>query len=184
MLLKMKQIKPKFCSTLTVIYHCLCSEPIFVNLLRSQGIDSQPGRIDSWAPLTFTSMGSANNGGHCDMDCLNQKPNSWTYNFVEVSGHNFERSQTWCFRSQCLHYNQFQATFFLGGGGVVKSVCRSDCEWKGGKLWRLLSQLRPRIRPQAWKYRQTFHKRKGCTTLYILYKKSISRPRGRGCSTG
>ncbi len=39
------------------------------------------------------------------------KPNSWTYNFVEVSGHNFESSQTWGFPIQCLHYkpvsNQF-----------------------------------------------------------------------------
>ncbi len=26
-----------------------------------------------------------------------QKPNSWTFNFVEVSGHNLESSQTWCF---------------------------------------------------------------------------------------
>jgi len=31
---------------------------------------------------------------------------------------------------------------------VVKSVSRGDCEWQGGKLLRLLSQLRPRIRPQ------------------------------------
>jgi hypothetical protein len=26
-----------------------CSEPVFVNLFRSPGIDSQPGGIDSWA---------------------------------------------------------------------------------------------------------------------------------------
>ncbi len=26
-----------------------------------------------------------------------QKPNSWTYNFIEVSGHNLESSQTWGF---------------------------------------------------------------------------------------
>jgi hypothetical protein len=29
----------------------------------------------------------------------------------------------------------------------VKSVSRSDCEQQGGKLVRLLFQLRPRIRP-------------------------------------
>ncbi len=36
----------------------------------------------------------------------------------------------------------------LGGGGGVKSVCRGDFELQGGKLFRLLSQLRPRIRPR------------------------------------
>jgi hypothetical protein len=35
----------------------------------------------------------------------------------------------------------------------VKSVCRGrgDCEYQGGKLFRLLSQLRSRIRPQYLK---------------------------------
>ncbi len=36
----------------------------------------------------------------CELWCAehyNQKPNSWTYNFVEVSGHNLESSQTWGF---------------------------------------------------------------------------------------
>ncbi len=28
-------------------------------------------------------------------------PNSWTYNFVEVSGHNVKSFKTWCFRMQC-----------------------------------------------------------------------------------
>jgi hypothetical protein len=32
--------------------------------------------------------------------------------------------------------------------GEVKSISRGDCDWQGGKLLRLLSQLRPRIRPQ------------------------------------
>jgi hypothetical protein len=38
------------------------AEPVFVNLLRSPDIDSQPGNrflgIDSWAPYTFTNSGS------------------------------------------------------------------------------------------------------------------------------
>ncbi len=52
---------------------------------------------------------------------------------------------------QCLHYKPFQTTFALGvgGGGGVKSVSRGDCEWQGGKLRRLLSQLRPKMRPQS-----------------------------------
>jgi hypothetical protein len=64
--------------------------------------------------------------------------NSWTHNFVEVSG----SSQIWCFCVQC--FNQFQTTF--AQGGRVKSVSRGL--WKSRrKLLRLLFQSRPRIRP-------------------------------------
>ncbi len=46
------------------------------------------------------------------------KPNSWTYNFVEISGHNLlESSQTWGFRIQCLHYKPVANNFCLSGGG-------------------------------------------------------------------
>jgi hypothetical protein len=42
--------------------------------------------------------------------------------------------------------NQFQTTFAQGrGGGKIHS--RDACEYQEGKLLRLLSQLRPRIRP-------------------------------------
>ncbi len=34
------------------------AEPVFVNLFRSPGIDSQPARIDSWDPETLTKTGS------------------------------------------------------------------------------------------------------------------------------
>ncbi len=37
--------------------------------------------------------------------------------------------------------------FPKGGGGGVKSVSRGDCEYQGGKLFRLLSQWCPWIRP-------------------------------------
>jgi hypothetical protein len=40
----------------------LLPEPEFVNLLRSPGIDSQPGGIDSWAPETYTNTGSEIDG--------------------------------------------------------------------------------------------------------------------------
>jgi hypothetical protein len=60
------------------------------------------------------------------------------YNFVEASGHNLGVS---------LHdvyiTNQFQITFLHKWRGGVKSVCRGDCEKQGGKLLRLLYQLRP-----------------------------------------
>jgi hypothetical protein len=78
-----------------------------------------------------------------------QNPNSWTYNFDEVSGHSLESSQTWGIRIQCLHYKPVSRHFCSAGRGV-KSVNRGDCEKQGGKLLRLLSQLRPRIRPQAF----------------------------------
>ncbi len=47
------------------------------------------------------------------------KPNSWTYNFVEVSGHNLESSQTWGFRIQFLPYKPVSCHFWsrrVGGG--------------------------------------------------------------------
>ncbi len=52
------------------------------------------------------------------------KQNSWTYNFVEVSGHNLENSQTWGFCVQCLHYKPASNHFCSRGrgGGGVKSV--------------------------------------------------------------
>ncbi len=68
------------------------------------------------------------------------KPNSWTYNFVEASGHNLERTQTWGFRIQCFQ----KKPFLLQGGG---SFSTGDCEYQRGKLFRILSKLRPRIRP-------------------------------------
>ncbi len=49
------------------------------------------------------------------------KPNSWTYNFVEVSGHNLESFQTWAIRIvQCLHYKPVSNHICSRGG--VKSV--------------------------------------------------------------
>ncbi len=67
------------------------------------------------------------------------KPNSWTYNFVEVSGHNLESSQTWGFRIQMFTFQPSFKPLLLGGGGGVKSVSTGE-----GKL---LSQVPPRIRP-------------------------------------
>ncbi len=56
--------------------------------------------------------------------------NSWTYKFVEVSGHNLESSQTCGFCVQCLHYkpvwNHFCSGEGGGGRGRVKSVSRGD----------------------------------------------------------
>ncbi len=50
---------------------------------------------------------------------VTQLLNSWTFNFVEVSGHNLESSQT--FKPEVPVYNvnitnQYQTTFAPGGG--------------------------------------------------------------------
>jgi hypothetical protein len=54
---------------------------------------------------------------------------------LEVSVHN-------------VYITKLQTTFVWGGGGGVESFSRGDCKKQGGKLYRLLSQLRPRIPPQ------------------------------------
>ncbi len=41
-----------------------------------------------------------------------QKPNSWTYNFVEVSGHNLESSQTWGFCMDFLNHSEGGMVFY------------------------------------------------------------------------
>ncbi len=61
------------------------------------------------------------------------KPTSWTYNFVEVSGHNLESSQTWVFQIQCLHYKPVSNHFCSREEGV-KSISRGDCEKQREKL--------------------------------------------------
>ncbi len=85
-----------------------------------------------------------------------QKPNSWTYNFVEVSGHNLDSSQTWGLRVtmftlqtsfkplflgvilkvlrlevsalQYLHYKPVSNHFFSGGGGGDRSRIRQSVQ--------------------------------------------------------
>ncbi len=71
--------------------------------------------------------------------CRSQKPNSWTYNFVEVSGHNLESSS-----------KQISFKPLLWRGGGVKFVSRGDCKLQEGKLVKLLSKVRPRIPPLFW----------------------------------
>ncbi len=58
-----------------------------------------------------------------------QKQNSWTYNFVEVSGPNLDSSQTGGCIYNVYNTNQFKPLFIKGaGGGGVKSVSRGNCE--------------------------------------------------------
>ncbi len=44
------------------------------------------------------------------------KPNSWTYRFVEVSGHKLESSQTQSLRIQLLYYKPVSNQFWSRGG--------------------------------------------------------------------
>ncbi len=56
-----------------------------------------------------------------------QRPNSWTYNFVEVSGHILRVLRFEVSVYNVYITNQLQSIFSPGGGGV-KSVSRGDCE--------------------------------------------------------
>ncbi len=87
--------------------------------------------------LTMTLRANRNRSPEAD---------SWTYNFVEVSGHNPESSQTWCY-TMFTFTKQFQITSAQGDWGGNKIRSRGDCEQQRGILIRLLSQLRPRNLP-------------------------------------
>jgi hypothetical protein len=43
-----------------------------------------------------------------------QKPHSWTYNFVEVPGHNLESSQIWSFCMDFLNHRELRYGFLSG----------------------------------------------------------------------
>jgi hypothetical protein len=62
---------------------------------------------------------------------------AWTYNFVEVSQFSDLRFLYTMFTLQ----TSFKPLLLGEGGGGVKSVSRSDCEWQGGKFLGLLSRL-------------------------------------------
>jgi hypothetical protein len=79
--------------------------------------------------LHFTGSGSEVNNRvpyctshHSNLSVSHLKSNSWKYNnFVEVSGHNLESSQTWGFRIESLQ-NQPVSNHFCSGGGGDKNL--------------------------------------------------------------
>ncbi len=94
-----------------------------------------------------------------------QKPNSWTFNFIEVSGHNLESSQTYGFCMDFWNHREgvwisirFPPFSFTGTVGGLREfeeieISRQSCR---GELWisgkenlRHLSGFRPRIRSQV-----------------------------------
>jgi hypothetical protein len=87
------------------------------------------------------------------------KRNSWTYNFVEVSGHNLESSQV------SLYNIYFKPLLLGGGGGVIQSVSRIDVNSKEDNSYKILSQLCPRIRPLVTE----FPWRRLCIYILVLH---------------
>ncbi len=90
-----------------------------------------------------------------------QKPNSWTYNFAEVSGHNLESFQTWGFCMDFLNHREggmvFYQVFLLSPlqctvNEISRQICRGICEQQGGKLLIILFIFRPRIRPLVTRF--------------------------------
>ncbi len=71
-------------------------------------------RFPTWNLLIFCHTTTSFNS--------HQKPNSWMYNLVEVSGHNLESSQTWDFRIQYLHYKPVSNHFCSRRGGGSKTL--------------------------------------------------------------
>ncbi len=74
------------------------------------------------------------------------KPNSWTYNSVEVSRHNLESSQTWGF---CMDFwNQREGVCFPPFSFTdVQLKCRTVRGCVSLEKFKLLSGFRPWIRP-------------------------------------
>jgi hypothetical protein len=91
------------------------SSGYFVNYLTSSHICISGKKFASNFLLFFLSQ-----------KLLELKTNSWTYNFVEVSGHNLKSSETWGSVENVYITSQFQTSFAEGRGGV-KSVSRGDC---------------------------------------------------------
>ncbi len=65
--------------------------------------------VHSWSSCDFSSLlrktyVQRNNKWRSVKVCSVQKPNSLTYYFADVFGHNLESSQTWGFHVQCLYY--------------------------------------------------------------------------------
>ncbi len=107
-----------------------------------------PLSLKHWSPLLYSTVPV-------------QKPNSWTNHFVEVSGHNLESSQTCGFCIDVLNHRFSSFTVYINWTfknckrlrefeekEISKQSCRGNCELQGGKLSRLRSKFRPRIRPQ------------------------------------
>ncbi len=69
---------------------------------------------------------------------LGMKPNSWTYNFVEVSRLNLQSSQTWGFRIQCSHYepvsNYFWNRQWTRNGFDINTLDGSR-QWTSQLIW-------------------------------------------------
>ncbi len=73
-------------------------------------------------------------------------------------------------------YNVYNTNHFCLGGGISFSV--GDCEYQRGKLFRILSQLRPRIRPLVPKCCTQRKVKKGVFYLwrrFVVLRESTTR---------
>jgi hypothetical protein len=102
-----------------------------------------------WACPPVSSRMDLPHTGQVSADTFSLTPNSWTYNSVEVSWHNLESSQTWCFFMDFLNCRKggmvFYQVFLLSPlqctvtysrnckrlrefEEIEISSCRGDCE--------------------------------------------------------
>ncbi len=112
-------------------------------------------KMEKWTKETLYTMYSRG--------FITLKPNSWTHNHVEVSGHCLRSSQTWGFCMDYLNHGkgvwfsfllsplqkQYEVAWVWRNRNLNQS-CRGDCEYQGGKLLRLLSGFHLRIQPPIW----------------------------------
>ncbi len=104
-------LSPLPVSVCRLIAEAFCFPSFLTSILDSTVF--HPSSPLSWTPL-FSILPHLYPGLR---PCPILKPNSWTDNFVEVSGHNRESSQTWGFCIQCLHYKPVSNHFCSRGGG-------------------------------------------------------------------
>jgi hypothetical protein len=132
------------CTALLIGWDPAIPSPHLGSYTRALLVSSQDGRHLFVAPwFIFLAYCVIN----VHYEPLIQRPNSWTYNFAEISGHNLESSQTWGF----LIYNVTMFTLQTSFTSLllkVKFVSRGDCELQRENLVGPVSPLRPRIRPQ------------------------------------
>jgi hypothetical protein len=64
--------------------------------------------LGGWA----SCRSAVNTFTHFQVSVRDQKPNSWTYNFVEISRHNLESSQAWGFCMDFLNHREGGTVFY------------------------------------------------------------------------
>ncbi len=109
---KVRPLSCPFCSKSAKIRPQICQAPLlFIWFWLMRPINRPIGNSDCVPPNSLAD------NTQCTASQCNLKLNSWTYNFVEVSGHNLESYQTWGFHIKCLPYKPIENHFCSGGRG-------------------------------------------------------------------